>query len=230
MKDFDDAYISKFRSCQNTVEQEAHLCHMIAAKQARELQRATQTLQEEEKKNRNRRQQLNLLSMVDYGGHHRKLQKLRHHGTGTWLTEVQNFSSWQESGDSGCFCCFGIPGSGKTILVSHTIDSMSSSYQEVVSAIYYYYYDYANIKALEASSVVGAMTRQLLEQIEIPMEVAKDIDPTTVLEMLRRLTQLQSITVKAIVFSRREEKLIRQAFKNGNSVDISADLVRKDII
>jgi hypothetical protein len=32
-----------------------------------------------------------------------------------------------------------------------------------------------------------------------------------------------------MIFSRREEKLIRQAFKDNNSIDISVELVRDDI-
>lgn len=264
-KDFDRTYLAKFRSYQSILEKEAGLCHMVEWKQA-------QALQEQEKKAKKRRKLLALLSGIDYVGQHGKLQKLRHHGTGTWLAEVQAFSHWQESQVSGCLGCFGIPGSGKTVLASSVVDSMSSSYLEVGSAICYYYCHYANTSTLDISSLVGTITRQLLERIEIPEDVAEDINrlfrqgstnplpedlinlfikvlshfsramiiidgidelakhgQTVVLEALRRLMQLQDTTVKAMIFSRREEKLIRQAFKDDNSIDILVELVRDDI-
>lgn len=257
--------MAKFRSYQSILEKEAELCHMVEWKQA-------QALQEQDKRAKKRRKLLALLSGIDYVGQHGKLQKLRHHGTGSWLAEVQAFSHWQESQVSGCLGCFGIPGSGKTVLASSVVDSMSSSYIEVGSVICYYYCHYANTLTLDISSLVGTMIRQLLERIEIPEDVAEDINrlfrqgstnplpedlidlfikvlshfnramiiidgidelakhgQTVVLEALRRLMQLQDTTVKAMIFSRREEKLIRQAFKDNNSIDISVELVHDDI-
>ena len=135
-----------------------------------------QVLQEQDKKAKKRRKLLALLSIIDYVGQHSKLQKLRHHGTGSWLAEAQTFSNWRESQVSGCLGCFGIPGSGKTVLASSVVDSMSSSYVKVGSAICYYYCHYANTSTLDISSLIGTITRQLLERIEIPKDVAEDID------------------------------------------------------
>jgi len=59
-------------------------------------------------------------------------------------------------------------------------------------------------------------------------ELAKE-DQAVLINSLRQLAQIPNSMIKIMVFSRREEKLIRKAFERYDFVDISADLVNKDI-
>jgi hypothetical protein len=260
-----DNHISEFRTYQMNIEKEAGLCHLIESKQDREHRQQVQKVEKD-------RNLLHLLSSLDYKHQHRKLQKLRHYGTGSWLMEVPVFRSWLDDQASGCFCCFGIPGSGKTILASTTVDSMSPFFMEINSAICYYYCDYAEARTLDVCLILGTLIRQLLERIAVPSDLAKEInyyfedgstkplpedyiqlltktlsrfttvmvildgvdelareDQTVLVDAVRQLIQIPSSVVKIMVFSRREEKLIRKAFERYAFFDISADFVSKDI-
>jgi Cdc6-like AAA superfamily ATPase len=260
-----DKYLSDLRSYQENIEKEGALCHMTEAKKARDMQK-------QESIAKKRQKILGLLSRLDYKSHHRRLQKVRHQGTGSWLAEVPSLRSWLQGQASGCFCCFGIPGSGKTILASTIIDSMSPFFAQVDAAICYYYCDYANTSSLNASIILGTLIRQLLERIQIPSEIAKDIDhyfqegateplledlfdflakalrpfkrvmvvldgldeliisdQKAIIKLVRQLTQPSGTITKVMVFSRREERLIRTAFQGYEFIDISVKLVRNDL-
>jgi hypothetical protein len=257
--------MSNLRSCQENVEKEGALCHMTEAKKAREMQK-------QESIAKKRQEILGLLSRLDYKGHHRRLQKVRHQGTGSWLGEVPKLRSWLQSQVSGCFCCFGIPGSGKTILASNIIDSMSPFFTELDSAICYHYCDYANASSLDVSIIFGTLIRQLLERIPIPSNIAEDInsyfeevttkpppedlldliikvlrpfkrvmvvldgidelfitDQKAIVELIHSLIKPSDTITKIMVFSRREERLIRSALQEYESIDISVNLVRNDL-
>jgi hypothetical protein len=238
---------------------------MTEAKKFREMQK-------QESIAKKRQTLLGLLSQLDFKGYHRRLQKARHQGTGSWLPEVPSLRSWLQSPASGCFCCFGIPGSGKTILASTIIDSMSPFFTEVDSAICYHYCDYANVLSLDMSIIFGTLIRQLLERIQIPSEISTAIDcyfdggatkpmpedlldlltkalrlfnkvmiildgidelvisgQKAIIELIHRFTQPSETITKVMVFSRREERLIRPALQKYEFVDISVSLVRNDL-
>ena len=49
-----------------------------------------------------------MLRAVDYEAKHRKLQNLRHAGTGDWLFLESSYVEWKTSGSSAFLCCRGI--------------------------------------------------------------------------------------------------------------------------
>ena len=48
------------------------------------------------------------LSAVDYESKHRKLQRLRHQGTGTWVFQHPAYLAWEQSITSAGLVCHGI--------------------------------------------------------------------------------------------------------------------------
>jgi hypothetical protein len=54
-------------------------------------------------------------------------------------------------------------------------------------------------------------------------------DQTVLINAVHQITKIPTPVVKIVVFSRREEKLIRKAFERYDFVDISTDFVSKDI-
>ncbi|KAF2801958.1 uncharacterized protein BDZ99DRAFT_429162, partial [Mytilinidion resinicola] len=160
-----DVYLYQFRMHQKEVEREAGVSHMIESKQEREIEQANRELQERNMKAERRRRVLARLSAGEYQVNHYKTRGVRIDGTGDWVLNDPLFSAWlQDTGSSGCFCCFGIPGSGKTVLASAIIDSMIARDD---SAVAYYYCDYANPKTLEMGAIVGSLIRQLIEKLEL---------------------------------------------------------------
>lgn len=49
-----------------------------------------------------------MLHAVDYEAKHRKLQNLRHAGTGDWLYREATYVGWVTSSSSTSLCCRGI--------------------------------------------------------------------------------------------------------------------------
>ena len=56
----------------------------------------------------NRLRVLAMLHAVDYEAKHRRLQNLRHAGTGQWLFRQAAYVEWKTPGSSALLCCRGI--------------------------------------------------------------------------------------------------------------------------
>ncbi|KAF2495524.1 hypothetical protein BU16DRAFT_610481 [Lophium mytilinum] len=161
-----DAYLYQFRRHQKEVEKEAGVSHMIESKQEREMEQANRELQERNMKKEMRRQVLTRLSTGEYQANHNRARCVRIDGTGEWVLSHPSFTAWLQDSKSGCFCCFGIPGSGKTVLASAIIDSLLVRDTDNEAVVAYYYCDYANPTTLEMGTIIGSLVRQLIEKLE----------------------------------------------------------------
>lgn len=154
-----DSYLSNFRRHQDNISAEVKVAQMIEVRKAQELERRCKIL--------------TLLSPIDYQAKHERVQRLRHPGTGIWFTENPKFRTWLDEDKSDSFCCFGIPGSGKTVLASAVIDTITLSFSEGSSVVCHHYCDYADQETLDFQNLVGSLTRQLLEPIRIPNDIER---------------------------------------------------------
>lgn len=117
--------LSAFREHQKNVEKEAGLANMIEAADARAMVLADQKQLEKRRKGwcryscfwtghakivseDNRLRIFAMLHAVDYEAKHRKLQNLRHAGTGEWLFKQAAYVEWKTSDSSAFLCCHGI--------------------------------------------------------------------------------------------------------------------------
>jgi hypothetical protein len=174
-KKFSTEYLDQFARHQKLVEKEAGLSHMIEAKNARELAEANQLEQAKSRRDTKRTQLLSALSTLDYAAQHRRLRHLRHAGTCNWLLEDEGFKAWLHAETSSCFACYGIPGSGKTVLAASIAEELAPVLSEPHFALCYYYCDYSNVKSLDASTMIGTLIRQLLEKVDIPEDLEAQI-------------------------------------------------------
>lgn len=93
---------------------------------------------------------------------HRMSLKLRHPGTGVWLTESDNFKRWISTPDSKLWLQ-GIPGAGKTVLASSVIQEAFSASGPGV-AVAFFYCDYKDAATQDPSNILGSLARQLARQ------------------------------------------------------------------
>ena len=117
--------LSAFREHRKSVEKEAGLASMIEAADARAMVLADQKQLEKRWKGwyrysslrtghakvlseDNRLRIFDMLHAVDYEAKHRKLQNLRHTGTGEWLFRQAAYVEWKTPGRSAVLCCHGI--------------------------------------------------------------------------------------------------------------------------
>ncbi|KUJ17727.1 uncharacterized protein LY89DRAFT_60414 [Mollisia scopiformis] len=162
---------ARFRAHRKAVEKEAETCHMIEAAEARALVLRDRQLQEMNNKAQTKLKVLKLLSNINSQQKHQKVRKIRHADTGNWLFATQEYRSWMDSKSSTAFCCYGIPGCGKTVLASSVIDSLVATAESRSLAITYHYCDYADKRTLDPITILGALARNLLESIDIPEPV-----------------------------------------------------------
>ena len=64
---------------------------------------------------------LELLTPLEPLKRHQDVKLVRHQGAGTWLLGLKSFRRWQDTSHSSeessrVFCCYGIPGAGKTVM------------------------------------------------------------------------------------------------------------------
>ena len=90
-----------------------------------------------------RREMCRWLETTDPSPIHNRSQDLYEHGTGDWVSRLPE---WMRliSGGSRCLWIQGIPGAGKTVLMSHLInrlrDHADHSSNPIIAIVYYYCY------------------------------------------------------------------------------------------
>ncbi|THV47883.1 hypothetical protein BGAL_0282g00020 [Botrytis galanthina] len=163
-----DNAVQKFREHRKAVESEAKMCHYIEAKESRELE-LRERMRTKEQERRDRLQRIiSRMATVDCSSKHRRLQKIRHHGTGSWLAGMTDYRNWQNQNKSSIMSCYGIPGSGKSVLVSSLIDGSKFAFP-ADAAISYYYCDYADKRTLSPSGLFSFISQKLFRDMnELP--------------------------------------------------------------
>ncbi|CAD6575359.1 MAG: hypothetical protein ASARMPREDX12_007236 [Alectoria sarmentosa] len=167
-----------FRQHQKNVEKEAGLANMIEAADHRAMVLADQKQLEKRQREENRLRIIVMLQAVDYEAKHRKLQNLRHAGTGEWLFRQAEYVEWKTSNKSAFLCCRGIPGCGKSIIASNLIDNLISAVPAPAtpaSDLIYYYCDHADQRTLQLDRILGSVLKQLFLNHEIAEHVESQI-------------------------------------------------------
>lgn len=86
----------------------------------------------------------------------------RQRGTGQWLLESKEFLNWR-SGANGVLWCSGMPGAGKTILVSTVIDHLRASL-DLDMGLGFIYCDYKRQKAQTPKNLLGGLLKQFSQE------------------------------------------------------------------
>lgn len=159
-----EEYMSAFRKHAKRVEKEATLAHMIESARIREIELANRALQIRNMKIARRHRILSSLPAVDYVNKHSQKSRLRQPGTTIWLRDTPQYISWFASSASTCLYCYGIPGSGKSVLSASLVDRLlESNVQDGSSPVFYYYCDYAEVQSLQPVSLIASLLQQAIQ-------------------------------------------------------------------
>ena len=115
--------------------------------------------------NDQRRQILDSFGSADPGKNHDMSRKLWAPGTGLWLTDGTEFRDWLTNKTAKNIWCYGIPGSGKTVLASAVIEEVLKCRSHSVAAAYFYC-DYKDVKTQDPVNILGSLAKQLILQSE----------------------------------------------------------------
>ncbi|KAK0716323.1 hypothetical protein B0H67DRAFT_515985, partial [Lasiosphaeris hirsuta] len=106
---------------------------------------------------------LNWIITTDYGPQQSDYLNLRQPGTGQWLLESKEFNTWVTSKDQTLFCP-GIPGAGKTILMSMVVDHLMTKFQAESSiGIAYIYCNFKRQEEQTAVNLLASVLKQLAQ-------------------------------------------------------------------
>ena len=89
----------------------------------------------------------------------------RQPGTGTWLTDYEDFKSWSQH-DDGIFWLRGLPGCGKTVLTSTVVEHIQYSLasKDKGTSLAYFYIDYRNPAKQDLDACLATLVKQLVNQ------------------------------------------------------------------
>ncbi|KAF7328204.1 ANK-REP-REGION domain-containing protein [Mycena venus] len=103
-----------------------------------------------------------LASPINFFLRQADISQMRVKGTGGWLPEDPVFKKW-ESGSGSTLWCHGIPGAGKTILVSMAVDHLSAKYRNNRDiGIAWIYLNHKEVESQTPSRLLAGLWRQLV--------------------------------------------------------------------
>jgi hypothetical protein len=101
---------------------------------------------------------LKAVSTIPYSAHHKAVARDRLQGSGAWLLRKPVYQDWRSSSSSSVLWLHGIPGSGKTKLVSMIIDELCSREH---LAFFYCMRNPAEPHRAECDKILASLVRQL---------------------------------------------------------------------
>ena len=108
------------------------------------------------------RRLLDWISSTDYPAQQSDIIKRRQEGTGQWFLDAPKVARWLKEAGATLFCP-GIPGAGKTMIVAIAIDHLLELAQNSSHGIAYVYCNYKSQKEQNASSILAAILKQLIQ-------------------------------------------------------------------
>ena len=122
--------------------------------------------------NHQRRRILDSFGSTNPAKNHDMSRKLWRSSTGLWLTNGTEFRGWLTNKITKNLWCYGIPGSGKTVLASAVIEEVLKCCSDSVAAAYFYC-DYKDVKTQDPANILGSLAYQLIRQSEACFEKAE---------------------------------------------------------
>jgi DNA replication protein DnaC len=126
-----------------------------------------QDTQDRRQESRDRKQEhdiiLNWLTPIDYGAQQSDFIDRREKGTGQWLLDSAKFQTWLNT-DKQMLFCLGIPGVGKTILISIVIKELTTRFYDNKSiGIAYLYCNFRRKDEQKTGDLLASLLKQLVK-------------------------------------------------------------------
>lgn len=112
-----------------------------------------------------RRKILDSFGSIDFRKNHEMSLKLWRPSTGLWLTEGAQFRGCLTGQTTRNMWCYGMPGSGKTVLASAVIEEVQKRCCHSVAAAYFYC-DYKDVTTQDPINILGSLAKQLILRSE----------------------------------------------------------------
>ena len=102
------------------------------------------------------------IANIDYEEDHERISSKRHPGTGDWMIQKEEFQAWFKNPSSQLLWCYGKPGSGKTVLASHSLEYITTqaALNEEVGIVFCYL-NYKQADAQRPRHILSSFIKQL---------------------------------------------------------------------
>ena len=125
------------------------------------------------KNQRERQDILEWISPLNFPAQQSAIFNRRQEGTGQWLFESPEFKKWM-SNTGQTLLCRGIPGAGKTMLASITVDHLQRAFHQKTVPVTYIYCDYKRQDEQTPANLIASILKQLLQHCDsIPESVRR---------------------------------------------------------
>jgi len=136
---------------------------------------------------------LNACSTYD---HRAAWKQARKRGNVAWLYQEEVYQKWKQEPIACTLHCYGKLGSGKSVLAANIVDDVFLNVPDAVVA--YFFCRYNDAVSLTARSIIGSVTRQILEGLKqtmtdmVPPANTSHLDADQILDTLLAALQRQS--------------------------------------
>jgi ankyrin repeat protein/Cdc6-like AAA superfamily ATPase len=119
---------------------------------------------------------LEWISSIPFGKNHNNVKEKRTPGTGEWLLQTEDFTTWEQS-DSSIFWLQGSLGTGKTYLTSAVIDRIQDRLSNTPKneGFAFFYCDKNEPRRAQALSILQSIVRQLSTTAKSPGSTQKKL-------------------------------------------------------
>ena len=142
-----------------------------------------------------------MIPSVDAKAAQTKLQDIRYKDTCNWIFSESAYTDWETNETSSSLCCYGIPGAGKSILMSTVVDHLQRNASDLGAKVVYYYCEYSNHSTIQAEYLFGTLLKQFCDGGHLPkpmesqvMQLAKQatgpLGAGTLMDLLRSAINL----------------------------------------
>ncbi|KAI9785686.1 MAG: hypothetical protein M1839_008703 [Geoglossum umbratile] len=157
-----------------------------------------------------RKSLLETLSSYNYKTAFKQARGKRCGATCSWLAQTSEFKDWLGDTQSSLFWCYGIPGSGKTVLTASIIDELFCCNPINHPFVKFFFCQYDSPESLKAGTILGSLIRQCLDvdTMSDPIEanlkqLLRDSPPdfedlNLLMEKVSSVSQEQFIVIDAI--------------------------------
>jgi hypothetical protein len=126
---------------------------------------------------------------LDFGPQQNIFFNAHQPGSGAWFLDSDEFQDWSSSKGKVLFCP-GIPGAGKTILVSIVIDTLRSTHNANAAGLAFVYCDFRRQQEHTTERLLASILMQLLRYHKIPDSVTELLQQS---EERRRSPQIHEV-------------------------------------
>ncbi|KAH7096031.1 hypothetical protein FB567DRAFT_514046 [Paraphoma chrysanthemicola] len=106
---------------------------------------------------------LRILNSCSTYEHETTWKQFRRIGNTTLFIHAPEYQTWKNRDSSSTLLYFGMLGCGKSVTMANMVDDLNLSAKSTATSVVYFFVQYGHATSLEARTIIGSITRQILQ-------------------------------------------------------------------